>query len=80
MSPASSSVSSRNATLTLGVEAGLDFAIANPEHHPAPLPRDHPMVDLLRQALQEGRPIGDETQETAGFRQAEAVMRLWENA
>lgn len=68
------------AYLTLGVEAGLDFAIANPEHHPAPLPRDHPMVDLLRQALQEGRPIGDETQETAGFRQAEAVMRLWENA
>lgn len=68
------------AYLTLGVEAGLDFAIANPEHGPAPLPAGHPMVDLLRQALHEGRPVGDESQETAGFRQAEAVMRLWSSA
>jgi 5-methyltetrahydrofolate--homocysteine methyltransferase len=66
------------AYLTLGTEAGLDFAIANPESRPAPLPADHPMVALLREALKQGRVADGETQETAGFRQAEAVMRMWE--
>src|SRR5579863_6429203 len=43
------------AYLTLGMEAGLDFALANPEKTPAPLPEDHPMVASLRHALQQGR-------------------------
>ena len=65
-----------NAYLTLGMEAGLDFALANPEKFPGPLPAGHPMVDKLRQALAQGRAMGEETQETAGYRQAEAIMGI----
>jgi len=64
------------AYLTLGMEVGLDFALANPEKSPAPLPKDHPMVAKLRHALDQGRPKKRETNETAGFRQAEAIMEL----
>jgi cobalamin-dependent methionine synthase I len=64
------------AYLTLGTEVGLDFAISNPEKNPGPLPADDPMVDKLRKALEQGRVVGDETHETAGFRQAEAIMAI----
>jgi cobalamin-dependent methionine synthase I len=64
------------AYLTLAVEAGLDFALTNPEKHPAPLPNDHRVVVGLREALAHGRPAPGETQETAGYRQAEAIMAL----
>jgi cobalamin-dependent methionine synthase I len=64
------------AYLTLGAEAGLDFALANPEKAPGPLPKDHPMVARLRDALEQGRPHEGETQETSGFRQAEAIMAI----
>jgi 5-methyltetrahydrofolate corrinoid/iron sulfur protein methyltransferase len=65
------------AYLTVGMEAGLDFAIANPEKADGPLPADHPLVGGLRAALAEGRAAAGESQETAGFRQAEAVMKIW---
>jgi len=65
-----------HAYLTLGVEAGLDFALANPEKSPGPLPRNHPMVRRLREALAQGRAGPDESQEMAGFRQAEAIMAI----
>jgi 5-methyltetrahydrofolate--homocysteine methyltransferase len=68
------------AYLTMGMEAGLDFAIANPESATGPLPEDHPMVAGLRHALQEGRAAEGESQEMAGFRQAEAVMKIWSDA
>jgi cobalamin-dependent methionine synthase I len=68
------------AYLTLGMEAGLDFAIANPEKTPAPLPANHPMVAKLREALAEGRPHEGETHESAGFRQVEAVMAICSGA
>jgi 5-methyltetrahydrofolate corrinoid/iron sulfur protein methyltransferase len=68
------------AYLTLGTAAGLDFAIANPEKTPAPLPHDHPMVAKLREALEEGRPRDGETHETAGFRQVEAIMAVCHEA
>ncbi len=68
------------AYLTLGMEAGLDFALANPEKSPAPLPSDHPMVGRLRAALAQGRARGGESQETAGFRQAEAIMAICQEA
>lgn len=68
------------AYLTLGVEAGLDFALANPEKHPFPLPKDHPMVDKLRRALEHGKVGNGETQETAGYRQAEAIMEICASA
>jgi 5-methyltetrahydrofolate--homocysteine methyltransferase len=68
------------AYLTLGMEAGLDYALANPEKTPAPLPAGHPMVEKLRAALAEGRIRNGETQETAGFRQAEAIMAICSEA
>ncbi len=68
------------AYLTLGMEVGLDFALANPEKTPAPLPADHPMVAKLREALATGRPQEGESQETAGYRQAEAIMAICSEA
>lgn len=68
------------AYLTLGMEAGLDFAIANPEKTPAPLAADHPMVARLREALEQGRPLDGETHEISGFRQAEAIMAICREA
>jgi cobalamin-dependent methionine synthase I len=67
------------AYLTLGMEVGLDFAIANPEKRPGPLPADHPLVDELRKALEQGRVQEGESQESAGFRQAEAIMEICKN-
>lgn len=64
------------AYLTLGIQAGLDFALANPEKNPAPLPFDHPMVAKLREALEAGRPGHGETHEISGYRQAEAIMDI----
>ena len=64
------------AYLTLGMEAGLDFALANPEKNPAPLPIDHPMVEKLREALEQGRRGEGESAEMCGFRQAEAILNL----
>ena len=66
-----------SAYLTLGMEAGLDFALANPEKNPAPLAFDHPMVASLREALAQGRLQEGESPEIAGFRQAEAIMNIW---
>ncbi len=64
------------AYLTLGMEVGLDFALANPEKTPAPLPKDHPTIAKLREALEQGRPRGGETHEISGYRQVEAIMGL----
>jgi 5-methyltetrahydrofolate--homocysteine methyltransferase len=68
------------AYLTLGMEAGLDFALANPEKSPAPLTPNHPMVGKLRHALTQGRPLAGESAETAGFRQAEAILAICHEA
>jgi 5-methyltetrahydrofolate--homocysteine methyltransferase len=65
------------AYLTIAVEAGLDFPIVNPESARGPLPPDHRMVGMLRHALEQGRAAEGESRETAGFRQAEAVMSIW---
>ncbi|MGB2869779.1 MAG: dihydropteroate synthase [Bacteroidota bacterium] len=65
------------AYLTIATEAGLDFPIVNPESALRPLAVDHEMVKLLRHALDEGRVAEGESKETAGFRQAEAVMGIW---
>ncbi len=69
-----------NAYLTLGMEAGLDFALANPEKSPAPLPHGHPMVGKLCHALAQGRAGAGENRETAGFRQAEAILAICSEA
>ena len=65
------------AYLTIATAAGLDYSIANPESHPVPLPPDHETVKRLQHALDEGRAGPGEERETAGFRQAEAVMAIW---
>jgi len=67
------------AYLTLAIQAGLDFAIANPEKVDGPLPADHKVVTLLQKALQQGRAMEGESQEMAGYRQAEAVMEIWKD-
>ncbi len=69
-----------NAYLALGMEVGLDYALANPEKNPGPLSPDDPMVEKLRAALEQGRALEGETQETAGFRQAEAIMAICHDA
>jgi cobalamin-dependent methionine synthase I len=68
------------AYLTLGMEVGLDFALCNPEKTPGPLPLDNPMVEKLRLALAQGRAGTGESQETAGYRQAEAIMAICNDA
>ena len=69
-----------NAYLTIAMELGLDFALANPEKSPGPLPQDHPMVARLREALEHGRPGEGESQEIAGFRQAVALIDICREA
>jgi cobalamin-dependent methionine synthase I len=64
------------AYLTLGARVGLDMALANVEHHTAPLPEDDPLVAQLAAALEHGRPLAGETTENAGFRQAEKIMEI----
>ena len=64
------------AYLTLGMEVGLDFALANPQKTPMPLPKEHPMVIKLREALKQGRPRDGESHEISGYRQVEAIMAL----
>jgi len=68
------------AYLALGMEAGLDFALANPEKSPGPLPAGHPMIAKLREALDRGRPGNGETHEISGFRQVEAIMSICREA
>lgn len=67
------------AYLTLAMQNGLDFALANPEKTTRPLKNSDPIAAGLQQALQAGRPKPGETQEEAGFNQAEAIMELCEN-
>jgi 5-methyltetrahydrofolate--homocysteine methyltransferase len=66
-----------DAYLTLATDAGLDMALVNPEKNPHPLPADDPLVGKLRDALESGRPLEGESQEEAGYRQAESVMAIF---
>ncbi len=68
------------AYLTIGMEVGLDFALANPEKTPGPLPKEHPMVAKLRSALEQGRAREGESHEISGYRQVEAIMALCSEA
>jgi 5-methyltetrahydrofolate--homocysteine methyltransferase len=65
-----------NAYLRLAMDRGLDFALANPEKSPGPLDAEDPLVEQLRQALEAGRPREGESQEMAGYRQAEEIMAI----
>jgi 5-methyltetrahydrofolate--homocysteine methyltransferase len=64
------------AYLSVANEVGLDFSISNPEHHPQPLPMDDELVIGLKNALQQGRPLENETIADSGFRQTTAILNL----
>jgi 5-methyltetrahydrofolate--homocysteine methyltransferase len=64
------------AYLSLAMEVGLDFALANPEKKPEPFEQDHPLVGKLGEALELGRRRDGESTEDAGFRQAQAILEL----
>ena len=63
-------------SLTLAEALGLDFVLGNPEKNPRPLDSNHPLVRELHNALEQGRCREGESQEDAGFRQAEAILEL----
>jgi len=64
------------AYLSIASEYGLDMAIANPEHNPIPLEDGHPMINQLREALDQGRPHDGMSQEETGYLQAEAILAI----
>lgn len=66
-----------NAYLTLAVDAGLDFVLGNPEKDLELLAQDNRYVKVISEALECGRPLEGETQEDAGFRQADKIMELF---
>ena len=64
------------AYLTLAVEAGLDFVLANPEKGLRLLDPSDPVLQGIRRALEHGRATEGEDPEEAGFRQIEKVLEL----
>ena len=65
------------AYLRLAMDAGMDFALANPEKNTTPMPATDPLVGSLQRILDAGRPQPGESKEDAGFRQLDALMELW---
>lgn len=65
------------AFLRLAIEAGMDFALSNPEKNTVPMAEDEALVQSLRNILEEGRVLPGESEEDAGFRQLDALMELW---
>lgn len=70
----------QQAYIALSLEAGLDTILGNPEHDLTPLEPNSKTLEVVRRALENGRPQGDESQEDAGFRQAETIMELYMGA
>ena len=66
-----------NAYITLAMEAGLDFILGNPEKKLGPVDASNEVFVKVKEALAKGRPVNGETQEDAGFRQAETIMELF---
>ena len=65
------------AILRLAMDAGLDYALANPEKNTEPLAPDDDLVVKLAAILAYGRVRDGETPEDAGYRQLDALMELW---
>ena len=70
-------VSLERAFLCLAMEAGMDFALSNPEKNTVPMSKDEKLVQDLIRILEEGRVQPGETQEDSGFRQLDTFMELW---
>lgn len=65
------------AFLGLAIEAGLDFALSNPEKNTIPMLRDEKFAQSLIRILEAGRVCAGESAEEAGYRQLDALMELW---
>ena len=75
--PKAMQVALERAFLRLAMDAGMDFALANPEKNTVPLARDATLVRDLSRILDEGRVRSGESAEDAGYRQLDALMELW---
>ena len=65
------------AFLRLAMDAGMDWALANPEKNTQALDSHDSLVVNLKAVLQEGRVQDGEDPEDAGFRQLDELMELW---
>lgn len=66
-----------NAYITLAIESGLDCILGNPEKDLHALEPDDRYLQVVRQALEDGRPEAGVSQEEAGFRQSARIMELY---
>ena len=66
-----------NAFITLAMESGLDFILGNPEKDLHVLEPEDRYLEVVKAALEEGRPDDGESQEEAGFRQSAKIMDLY---
>ncbi|HWD92644.1 MAG TPA: dihydropteroate synthase [Verrucomicrobiae bacterium] len=67
-----------NAYITLAHANGLDWILGNPEKELKLLPESDRYLQVVREALEQGRPLPGETQEDAGFRQSIKIMDLFD--
>jgi 5-methyltetrahydrofolate--homocysteine methyltransferase len=67
-----------NAYITLAHANGLDWILGNPEKELKLLPEGDRYLQVVREALEQGRPLPGETQEDAGFRQSSKIMDLFD--
>ncbi len=77
-SPEEMRIPLEKAYLRLAMDAGMDFALANPEKNTTPLPSDDELVLKLSDILASGRVQDGEDQSEAGYRQLENLMEMWE--
>ena len=75
--PKSMQIPLERAFLGLAMEAGMDFALSNPEKNTVPMPLTEKLVQNLTVALEQGRVQAGESEEDAGYRQLDAIMELW---
>jgi 5-methyltetrahydrofolate corrinoid/iron sulfur protein methyltransferase len=66
-----------NAYITLAHAKGLDYILGNPEKELSLLDEDSRYMKIVQKSLAAGRPADGESQEDAGFQQAEVIMELF---
>ena len=79
-SPKPLQISLERAFLRLAMDAGLDYALSNPEKNTVPMPSGEKWVGNLTEILASGRMQSGDTQEDAGYRQLDTLMELWSDA
>ena len=66
-----------SAYIQIAMEKGLDMALASAEKDYITFDPDDPFITIVKEALEQGRPMDGETQEDAGMRQAMKIMELY---